>query len=91
MIKTVLEKFYLNLKNKYNIFYIFIKTGVLMFLKCSLDMVPSSVNLVILTNCLSLEEKDWLHEHVHRPICHIDEVGIYGGIYLISIKKILVG
>ena len=63
---------YHSLPDKENIFYVFIKSGLLMYLKCAFEPVPNHINLVILTSGLSEGEKEWV-SGCGRPYYHFPD------------------
>ena len=74
------ELFYERLENKKNLIYMYFSKGLLHYAIESCALVPSTVNLVLITSCLSKEEVDVIDKIIKRPhinfpnYCHDGEI-----------------
>jgi hypothetical protein len=68
------RRFYRELSDKQDIFYITFRSGLLHWVAKAVSHVPPDVNLVLLGTALPEDEREWLARHVPRPFHHIDLV-----------------
>jgi len=61
------REFYEGLENKRDIYYLFVRTGLLHWAAKQLEFVPPETNVVIVGSALSPEEQVWIGAHIDRP------------------------
>jgi len=64
--------FYESLENKRDIFYLFLKSGLLHWAVKQLEFIPKEVNLVLIGTALTNEERAFVAEHIDRPFFHVN-------------------
>jgi hypothetical protein len=86
-----LEKFYQDLANHENIFYMFFTTELLFWVEKSISYIPKDVNLVLIGAGLTKDEVDWVEGNVSRPFFHIreycDDRDVWELLFLINQKN----
>jgi hypothetical protein len=55
-----------------DVFYMFFTTGYLHWASRAAAFVPPDVDLVLIGSALAADERQWLAEHVPRPLYHVD-------------------
>ncbi|MVO98851.1 hypothetical protein [Paenibacillus lutrae] len=61
------RRFYEELDERENVFYLFFTTGLLHWVCKSLQFVPASIPVVLIGSGLSREEREWVDESLGRP------------------------
>ena len=65
-------RFYQGLADKRDIFYLFIRSGLLHWVSKQLEFVPEDVNLVLVGTALDRAELEWIAQNTSRPFHHIE-------------------
>lgn len=65
------RRFYDQLADKKNVFYMFFTSNLLHWVVQAESFVPPEVNLVLLGSGLTADERGWLAQNVRRPLHHI--------------------
>jgi len=66
------QEFYNNLENKSDIYYLFVRKGLLHWLAKQMEFVPDETNIVIIGTAMTQEEQAWIRENIKRPFFHAE-------------------
>lgn len=66
------RRFYEDLDNKNNIFYMFFTDRLLHWVFKTLSFIPKSTNIVLIGSSLGVEDRNWVESNINLPFFHIE-------------------
>lgn len=64
------QEFYEKLENQRDIYYLFVRRGLVHWLAKQVEFVPDETNLVIIGTAMTPEEQSWIRQNIERPFFH---------------------